>query len=61
MWFNDTNSKDAVVPARAGYELGALVARELSKQYSLQAMAHWSQAEAKQKIHATLEQMSAGH
>ena len=61
VYFNDTNSKDAVVPARAGYELGALVAHELSKQYSLQTLAHWTQAEAKQKIRATLEQMSASH
>jgi hypothetical protein len=59
VWFNDTNSKDAVVTARAGYQLGALVAGELSKQYSLQTVAHWSHAEAKPKIRAALEQMSA--
>ncbi|HEY7641147.1 MAG TPA: hypothetical protein VH814_15580 [Steroidobacteraceae bacterium] len=58
VYFNGTNSKDAFVPARAGYELGALVAGELSKQYSLQTMAHWSQADAKPKIRAALEQMS---
>lgn len=59
IWFNDTNSKDPVVPARAGYQLGALVAGELAKQYSLQTMAHWSQADAKPKIRATLERMQA--
>lgn len=59
LYFNDINSKDAVVPARAGYELGALVAGELAKQYSLQTMAHWPQAEAKEKIRATLAEMSA--
>jgi hypothetical protein len=59
VYFNDSNSKDALVPARAGYELGVLVIRELSKQHSLQTMAHWSQDEAKPKIRAALERISA--
>jgi hypothetical protein len=59
LYFNDGLSKDPFVPARAGYELGVLVVRELSKQYPLQTMAHWSQADAKPKIRATLEQISA--
>jgi hypothetical protein len=61
VYFNGGDSKDPVVPARAGYELGLLAARELSRQYAIQTMAHWSQAEAKPKIRAALEQMSAGH
>ena len=61
LYFNDTNSKDAVVRRELAQDLGALVARELSKQYSLQTVAHWSQAEAKPKIRAALEQMSASH
>jgi hypothetical protein len=60
VYFNDTNSKDAVVPARAGYQLGVIVIRDLAKEYSLQTMAHWSQAEAKPKIRAALERLSAG-
>jgi hypothetical protein len=58
VYFNDTNSKDAFVPARAGYQLGVLVSRDLSKQHSLQTMAHWSQAEAKPRIRASLERIS---
>lgn len=57
LYFNDANSKDAVVPARAGYQLGVLVARELSKQYSSRTMAHWSQEEAKPHVLATLERI----
>jgi hypothetical protein len=49
-YFNDTNSKDPFVPPRAGYELGFLVVRELSKHYAIQAMAHWSQKEARPRI-----------
>jgi hypothetical protein len=59
LYFNDANSKDAVIPARAGYRLGVVVARELSKQHSMQTMAHWSQAEAKPKVRAALERISA--
>jgi len=59
LYFNDINSKDALVPARAGYELGVLVIRDLSKQYSLRTMAHWSQAEAKPRVHAALQMISA--
>jgi hypothetical protein len=59
VYFNDGSSKDAVVPARAGYRLGALVAHELTKQYSLQTLAHWSQADAKPHIRATLERLRA--
>jgi hypothetical protein len=58
VYFNDTNSQDAFVPARAGYQLGVLVVRELSKRESLQTMAHWSQAEAKPKIRAALDRIS---
>jgi hypothetical protein len=59
LYFNHINSKDAVVPARAGYQLGVLVVRDLSKRYSIQTMAHWSQAEVKPKLHAALERMRA--
>ena len=59
LYFNDINSKDARVPARAGYQLGVLVIRELSKEYSIQTMAHWSQAEVKPRVHAALERISA--
>jgi hypothetical protein len=59
LYFNDINSKHALIPARAGYQLGVLVIRDLSKQYSIQTMAHWSQAEAKPKVHAALERISA--
>ena len=59
LYFNDINSKDELVPARAGYQLGILVIRELSKEYSIQTMAHWSQTEAKPKIHAALKRISA--
>ena len=54
VYFHNTNSKDPFVPARAGYELGVLVVRELSKHYSIQVMAHWSQREAKPKIRKAL-------
>ena len=53
-WFNDINSKDPVVPARAGYELGVLVVRELSKHYTLQAMAHWSRAQTGPRVREAL-------
>lgn len=59
LYFNDANSKDEFVPARAGYHLGVLVVRELSKQYSIQTLARWSQPEAKPKVRAVLERMSA--
>jgi len=58
VYFNATDSKDPFVPARAGYQLGVLVARDLAKQESLQTLAHWSQAEAKPKIRAALERIS---
>lgn len=48
-----------LVPPRSGYRLGMLVARELSKKYSIQTMAHWSQAEAKPRVRAALERISA--
>ena len=54
LWFNDIDSKDPVVPARGGYELGVLVVRELSKRYSLQAMAHWSRKETAPRAHEAL-------
>jgi hypothetical protein len=54
IWFNDMRSQDPVVPARGGYELGVLVARELAKRYSVQTMAHWSQSQARPKIQAAL-------
>jgi hypothetical protein len=59
LYFNNIDSKDAFVPARAGYQLGVLVIRDLSKQYSIQTMAHWSQAEVKPRVHAALERISA--
>lgn len=55
IWFNDIRSQDPVVPARGGYELGVLVAKELARRYPIQAMAHWSQSEAEPKIQAALE------
>jgi len=59
LYFNDISSKDALVPARAGYQLGVLVIRDLSKQYSIQTMAHWSQTEVKPRVHAALKRISA--
>jgi hypothetical protein len=59
LYFNDINSKDALVPARGGYQLGVLVIRELSKEHSIQTMAHWSQAEVKPKVQAALKRISA--
>ena len=53
-YFNDTNSKDPFVPARAGYELGVLVVREVTKRYPIQTLAHWSQSEARPQIHEAL-------
>ena len=58
LFFNDANSKDPVIPARAGYQLGVLVVTELSKRHSIQTMAHWSQAEAKPKVRAALERIA---
>ena len=60
-WFNDTNSRDPVVPARAGYQLGVLVARELAKRYPIQAMAHWSRSEAEPHIEAALASIAHAH
>lgn len=40
VWFNDIRSMGPFVPPRGGYELGVLVVRDLSKQYSIQTMAH---------------------
>ena len=57
-WFNDGNSKDPVIPARAGYELGALVAREIAQRYSIQTMAHWSRRQAEPQIQAALLSMA---
>jgi hypothetical protein len=54
VYFNDTNSKDPFVPARAGYQLGVLIVRELAKQHSIQTMAHWSQSEVRPKIQQAL-------
>jgi hypothetical protein len=59
-WFNDTNSKDLVVPARAGYELGVLVVRELAQRYSIQVMAHWSRSQAESRIKAALAFIANG-
>ena len=58
VWFNDIRSKDPVVPPRGGYQLGVLVVRDLSRRYSIQTMAHWSQAEAKPRVRAALERIS---
>jgi hypothetical protein len=58
VYFNDIDSKDPLVPARGGYELGVLVARALSQHYSVQTLAHWSQKEAEPKIKAALMVMS---
>jgi hypothetical protein len=58
IYFNDINSRDPFVPPRAGYELGALVVRELAKSYSIPTMAHWSQSEAQPKIQETLTAMA---
>jgi hypothetical protein len=59
LYFNDINSRNALVPPRAGYQLGVLVIRDLSKKHSIQAMAHWSQSEAKPNILAALKRISA--
>lgn len=59
LYFNGINAKDARVPTRAGYQLGVLVVRDLAKQYSIQSMAHWPQADAKARVHAALERISA--
>lgn len=59
VYFNSMVSKDPLVPARAGYQLGVLVVRDLAKQYPVQTLAHWSQAEAKPKVHAALERIKA--
>jgi hypothetical protein len=59
LYINSPERTDAVVPPRAGYRLGMLVVRELSKQYSIQTLAHWSQAEAKPQVRAALERISA--
>jgi hypothetical protein len=58
-YFNDTNSKDPFVPARAGYQLGVLVVHDLLKRHSLQTLAHWSQEQAKAKVRAALERIGA--
>jgi hypothetical protein len=58
LYFNDINSKDALVPARGGYQLGALVVRDLSKEYSIRTMAHWSRKEAKPRVRAALKRIS---
>jgi hypothetical protein len=58
VWFNDIFSKDPLVPPRGGYQLGVWVVRELSKQDSIQTMAHWSQADAKPRVRAALERIS---
>jgi len=55
VWFNDIRSQDPLVPARGGYELGVLVAKELAKRYSVQTMAHWSQSQARPKVQSALE------
>jgi hypothetical protein len=59
LYFNSNENKDAVVPARAGYQLGVLVVSDLAKRYSIQTLAHWSQAEAKPQVRAALERISA--
>ncbi len=59
VWFNDIRSKDRFVPPRGGYQLGVLVVRDLARQYPIQTMAHWSQTEAKPKVRAALERISA--
>jgi hypothetical protein len=59
LYFNSPEGKDAVVPPRAGYQLGVLVVQELSKQHSIQTLARWSQAEAKPQVRAALERIGA--
>jgi hypothetical protein len=58
LYFYSPTANDPVVPARAGYQLGVLVVRELAKQHSLQTLAHWSQAEAKPHIRSALDRIS---
>lgn len=58
IYFNDANSKDSFVPPRAGYELGVLVVRKLAKRYSLKAMAHWSQQQAKPRVLQALREIA---
>jgi hypothetical protein len=59
LYINSPERTDAVVPPRAGYRLGMLVVRELTKQHSIQTLAHWSQAEAKPQVRAALERIAA--
>ena len=54
VYFNDINSKDAFVPARAGYELGVLVVKELLKDRSIQTLAHYSRQQADPRIRQAL-------
>lgn len=57
-WFTDDDSKDPVIPARAGYGLGALVVRQMAQRYSIQTMAHWSRSQAEPRIRAALLSMA---
>jgi hypothetical protein len=58
VYFSISDHEDPLVPARAGYELGVLVVRELSKHNSIRTMAHWSQQEAKPQLHEALSALA---
>jgi hypothetical protein len=60
IYFNDIRSQDPLVPARAGYQLGVLVVRELAKRYPIQTMAHWPQSDARPKIQTALAAIAQG-
>jgi hypothetical protein len=55
LYFLDDESKDANIPARAGYWLGLRVAEELGRQYPLGTMAHWNREQAEAPIRKVLE------
>ena len=59
LYFNNIRSKDPLVPARGGYELGVLVVAELAKHYPIQTLAHWSRSEAMPHIREALMTMAA--
>lgn len=58
-YFSDS-SRDEHVPARAGYYMGLEIARYLTRQYSMQTMAHWDRAQAKPHILAALRYLAMG-
>ncbi|MGH8201546.1 MAG: hypothetical protein ACREVO_14485 [Steroidobacteraceae bacterium] len=56
LYFSDDSGSSRVLP-RAGYYLGFRVAEYLGRQYSMQALAHWSQQEARWHIVAAFRHL----